>query len=129
MFVQNKKNSFIESDYIFEIIIFFYLTISIFNFDNFFKLEILSIILLIYLVFFYVSNTNKFFSILNISFVFVFLFFWSIYQIYYYYNPHTVSKPNLLSLEFNKMIFCLALFSFMILLKKNWVIFLKDFYT
>lgn len=123
---ENRKINFIESKNIFEIIIFFYLIISIFNFDNFFQRFSISLILTIYLFFFYISNLDKFFKIKEIYYVIIFLSYLFIHQFIQYENK-TNLNINFFNYEFNKIIFNSFIFSFIILYRKNWLNFFEKF--
>lgn len=123
---ENKKINFTESKTIFDIFIFFYLIISIFNFDNFFQRDFISFILLFYLLFFYFSNLDKFLKIKELYYVIFFIFYLIILQFIQYENKTNLNK-TFFNFEFNKIIFNLLLFSFIVLYRKNWMNFFEKF--
>jgi len=125
LIVNDKKANFIESKTIFEYIIFFYLIISIFNFDNFFRRDVIGFFLIIYLVFFYFSNLSDFFKIKEITYVCIFLLYLCIIHLVHYKDQTITSNQNFFNLEFNKIIFNIFIFSFFLLFKKNWLNFFE----
>ena len=119
-----KKRNFLWSNNIFDYLLLFYLTISIFNFDSFFKKDVISFSLILYLLFYYFSNPNKFYKIKNLSYAFIFIIYLFIFQIYFVYIQ-TNSLETIFNLKFNKLLFSISLFSFLILYKKNWSFFFE----
>lgn len=119
-----KEKNFLWSNNIFDYLLLFYLTISIFNFDSFYKKDVMSFVLILYLVFYYFSNPNKFYKIKDLFYVFIFILYLFLFQIYFVYTQ-TNSLENIFNLKFNKLLFTLSLFSFLILYKKNWLFFFE----
>jgi O-antigen ligase len=119
-----KENFFLWSNNIFDYLLLFYLTISIFNFDIFYKKDVISFSLILYLVFYYFSNPNKFYKKKDLFYIFIFILYLFLFQIYFVYTQ-TNSLENIFNLKFNKLLFNLSLFSFLILYKKNWLFFFE----
>ena len=105
-------------------LLLFYLTISIFNFDIFFKKDVISFCLITYLVFYYFLNLNKFYKIKNLIYVFTFILYIFLSQIFFAYIQ-TKSLDNIFNISFYKLLFNLTLFSFLILYKKKWLLFFE----
>lgn len=121
-----SKYFFLKSDNIIDYLLLFYLTISIFNFDNLFNKEIASIFIILYLIFYYLSNLSKFYEIKNVYLSFIFIFYIFLSQIYFSYIQFN-NLENIFSLQLNKLLFNLGFFSFFILYKRNWLIFFEKF--
>lgn len=124
MFSLKKKANFLWSNNIFDYLLLFYLIVSIFNFGDFFKKDVISFSLIIYLVFYYFSNPNKFYKIKDIFDVFIFILYLFLFQIYFVYTQ-TNSLENIFNLKFNKLLFTLGFFSFLIFYKKDWLFFFE----
>ena len=116
--LRNKEKNFIWSNNIIDYLLLFFLTISIFKFDIIFKKDVISFFLIICLVFYYLSNPNKFYKLERIVHVFIFALYLFLFQMYFEYDQ-TNSLENIFNLKLNKLLFNLGLFSFIILYKKK----------
>ena len=125
---KNKHFSFLIKENIIDYIFYFYLTIFIFNFDNFFRKDLVSLILGSYLLLYYCFNQKIFFKIKHANYALIFLSYLIINQLYHY-NTTSNIQINFISIDLLGLIFNLLLFSFLIMLKKIGHHFLKKYFA
>jgi O-antigen ligase len=124
---KNKHFSFLIKENIIDYIFYFYLTIFIFNFDNFFRKDLISLILGSYLLLYFCFNQKIFFKIKHANYALIFLSYLIINQLYHY-NTTSNTQINFISIDLLGLIFNLLLFSFLIMLKKNWTLFFEKIF-
>tara|TARA_B100000575_G_C23134634_1_gene658842 strand:- start:878 stop:2146 length:1269 start_codon:yes stop_codon:yes gene_type:complete len=123
----NNLNFFFFKKIIIDYFLLFYLVILIFNFDNLFRKDIASFLLGSYLLLYYFFNKSSFYKIKYSSYTLIFLFYLAVNQFYHLTNISS-NKISFISKDLIGMTFNLLLFSFLILLQKQWKIFFEKLF-